>query len=591
MSRTRNAGRTRRLARSLAVVTGLALAAAACSSGAEESGDDGGTGTGEPQSGGEITVLLDAGFAGGWATGLDPATSNTTGANLPQNSAIFGGLFTLEPTDDGGAEIVPNQAESYEWSDDGLTLTVTIREGIEFSDGTEMDAEAVVWNWIREFSSGSSGAPTIQLNMDMEPPDLSESFMQSLWDALPEDVDREIVTQRLGAIRAVDDRTVEMHLGEVNGSLVNGFPATNLNLIASPSAYEEMGAEQFRNAPVGAGPFVVEGNRQNERLELARNENYFKDGLPYLDALNFQSVGGDQVAYQTVMAGQGDVIEGLSSVNLIEEAQNNPDLEVHLGAPTSPYVVQLNARKPPFDDKRAREAIYYATDFAAINEGLFNGEGEMSQSFTASGGLFHMPEVEGYREYDLEQAQQIVDELGGLSVQLNTTDTGVARQVTTALQTQWQEAGMDVQIEAQALNDVITTFTEGDWESILQTAGAWDPSVGIGVGIRFGSTSPYSGTPLPEGADNAQQALQEGLSTELDDILADAVATTDEEERAAAYREAAEYIAEEAYGPFGPAFQPAQVMRPGIHGPGLDVPIPALAVNQGVLYDRVWMEQ
>src|SRR5690606_29682795 len=98
----------------------------------------------------------------------------------------------------------------------------------------------------------------------------------------------------------------------------------------------------------------------NERLVLEKNDNYFKDGLPYLDSLTFQSITGEQVLYQTLTSGQADVIEGLSSTTILDEAENNPDLEVHYGVPTSPYVVQLNSRAEPFDDKKAREAIYYA---------------------------------------------------------------------------------------------------------------------------------------------------------------------------------------------------------------------------------------
>jgi len=148
-----------------------------------------------------------------------------------------------------------------------------------------------------------------------------------------------------------------------------------------------------------------------------------------------------------------------------------------------------------------------------------------------------------------------------------------------------------VQIDAEPLGDVINRFLAGDWDALLQTAGAWDPSVGIGVGVRFGSTSPFSGTPLPEGAANAGDAIAQGLTTELDDLLAAAIATTDEDERFEAYKQVSKYISDEAYAPFGMAFSPAQVMKKGVHGPGLDQPIPALAVNQGVLYDRVWIEE
>lgn len=591
------------LLKSLAVVSAVTLGLTACggsgSADAEEDGtDNGGAGNGEnaspgePEHGGDLTVILDSGFAGDWSTGFDPATSNSIGANTGQNAAIFGGLFNLEPVEDGdGAELTPNQAESGEFSEDGTTLTVTLREGIEFSDGTPLDADAVVWNWVRAFSSGSTATPTIPLDLERETPDLDEEWLDSLFEALPEDVDEDQIMSRLGAIQAVDDLTVELHIAEPNASLLNGFPGTNLNYVGSPSAYAELGAEGFSSAPVGAGPFVVTSNQQNERLELEQNENYFQDDLPYLDSLAFQSVGGDQVAYQTVQSGQGDVVEGLSDVNLIEQADDNPDLEMYLGAPTSPYVVQLNTRIEPFDDKRAREAVYYATDFEAINEGLFNGDGDMTQSFTASGGLFHHAEVPGYREHDPERAQELVDELGGLEVELSTTDISTARQVTTALQTQWQEAGIDVTINSEGLGDIITKFTGGEWESVLQTAGAWDPAAGIGVAVRFGSTSPYSGTPLPEGASSAQEARDERLQTELDEMLEAAAQSIDEDERQGLYEDISEYISDEAYGPFGPAFSPAQVTRPGVYGPGISEPIPALAVNQQVLYDRVWMEQ
>ncbi len=596
MNLTPRPNRRRALLGTAALAASLSLVLAGCGTGGGDAADTGAAGgaapAGEPQAGGELTVLLDAGYSGGWDTGLDPATSNTIGANQSLNSAIFGGLVNLVADENGeNAEIVPHQAEGFEFSEDGLTLTLTLREGLTFTDGTPMDADAVVWNWIRNLSSGSTGAPRLDLDLEREAPELDQQFLDDLYAALPEDVDQEMIEKRLGAIQAVDERTVELHLTTPNGALVNAMPYNNLNLIASPTAYKELGAEAFSQAPVAAGPFTVEANRLSERLDLVQNEDYFKEGLPYLDELSFQSIAGDQVMYQTLQAGQGDAIEGLSSLTLIQQAQSNPELTTTLGAPTSPYVIQLNTRQAPFDDKKAREAIYYATDFAAINQGLFGGEGDLSQSFTASGGLFHQPEVEGYRTHDVEKAKALVEEIGGLQVELGTTDIVTARQVTTALQTQWQEAGIEVTIDSKPLGDVITKFGTGDWESMLQTAGAWDPAAGIGVAVRFGSTSTYSGTPLPEGAATAAEALEQGLQTELDEVIQAAAATVDEAERAELYQQAAEMISDEAYGPFGLAFSPAQVVREGVHGPGLTTPIPALAVNPGVLYDQVWVEQ
>ena len=91
-------------------------------------------------------------------------------------------------------------------------------------------------------------------------------------------------------------------------------------------------------------------------------------------------------------------------------------------------MIQLNTKTAPFDDKRAREAIYHATDFDAILKGLFSGPYPSAQSFTGPGGLFHKPTVPGYPTYDLEQAKQLGSELGGLTVTLGTLNGYVAQQ-------------------------------------------------------------------------------------------------------------------------------------------------------------------
>ncbi|TFD59710.1 ABC transporter substrate-binding protein [Cryobacterium sp. Hh7] len=592
MTKHVKAGRTaKKLVGTLALLVSFGLAATGCTSASAPNPTTGAASDGTPQSGGSLTVLLDGGFSGGYATGLDPATSNTIGANLSQNSAIFGGLFVLNSDEDGqNGRIDPNQAESFEFSEDSLTLTMKLRDGITFSDGTPVNADAVVWNWIRDLNSNSTSTPTnIVLNRDLQP-EIGDELRASIIGALPENYDPAKVERELGAIRALDDLTVEVNFSAINATFINGLPGTNLNWIASPTAFEKLGAAEFKVSPVGAGPFTVVSTALSQKLVLERNPSYFMEGLPYLDGLTFQTTTGDQVAYQTLLAGQADVIEGLSTVSLAETAKTNADLVVTEAPMTSPYVVQLNTRIAPFDNLKAREAVYYATDWDAINQGVFKGAGEPSQSFTASAGLFYEPEVPGYRAFDLDKAKALVEEMGGLTVVLGTTNTGVAPVVNTALQTQWQEAGIEVELKNQALGDVISTFISGDWDAMLQTAGAWDPSTGIGVGVRFGSTSPFSGTALPAGATNAQDALAQQLTTPLDDLLADAIGTLDEEKRNTLYQEIAKYISDEALAPFGFAFSDAQVVRKGVHGPGLTTKIPALAVRMGVLYDQVWVE-
>lgn len=532
-----------RLLRPLVMLLLLGLVAACGGGGGANAGSA--ENAGPPQHGGSLTVLEDQSFAGGWPSGLDPATNTSGGANLSQMEAIYGGLFLVRADKDGSnAKVVPNQAKSYAYGDGGKTLTIKLRDGIKFSDGTPLDAKTVAWNFRRDTDSPCACAP--------------------VWQLAGKD-----------AITTPDRLTVVLRFTQPNASLINNFPASNVNWIAAKTALDKMGAGKYKVKPVGAGPFTVVSDQLSSSLVLKRNPNYFKKGLPYLDHLTFKSIGGDQPAYQALQAGQAQAYEGLSTTPLITQAQSNSKLTTTLGPPTSPYVVQLNTRAAPFDNKLARQAIYYATDFGAIAKGLFKGKYPVSQSFTAPGGLFYHARVKGYPEHDLAKARKIVKQLGGLTVDLGTTSIYTATQVMTALQTQWQKAGIKVKTHANQLSNVVQEFTGGKWQAMLQTAGAWDPAAGVGVTLRFASTSPFTGVKDPK----------------LDALLNKAVATTDASKRDALYQQAAEYMAQQAYGPFGLAFAPANLAVKGVYGPGLTTKIPAIAVNSGVIWDEVWRKR
>jgi peptide/nickel transport system substrate-binding protein len=528
--------------RRLSLLIAPLLAVAACGGGGQNAA--GGKPAGPPQRGGAITVLESAGFAGSWPTGLDPATNTTGGANIAQMSAIYGGLFLLRANDDGSnPQVVPNQAERYELLDEGKTVKITIRDGIKFSDGTPMDAEAVATNFRRSVGSACTCKPTWPLADN--------------------------------GITVDGPRTVTLHFTRPYAAVINAFPVSNVNWIASPTALQKTSPDQFKISPVGAGPFKVVSNKLSSELVLERNPDYFKQGLPYLDRLTFKSIGGDQPAYQALQAGQAQAYEGLVTTPLLEQAQGNKQVNVTLQPPTSPYVVQLNTKSAPFDNEKAREAIYYATDFDAIAKGLFKGRYPVSQSFTGPGGLFYHQNVPGYRGHDTQRARQMVQELGGLTIELGTLNNYVAQQVMTALQTQWKEAGIAVNVKTYELSNLVQQFNSGNWQSMLQTAGAWDPASGVGVGFRFASNSPFSGVADPR----------------LDELLNSAAATVDQGARDAAYTEAGKLISDKAYAPFGLAFAPANLAVQGVYGPGLTTKIPPIVVNSGVIWDEVWRGQ
>jgi peptide/nickel transport system substrate-binding protein len=522
----------------LLMIALVALTLAACG------GDDGGQGGADgaedappPQRGGSITVLEELGFAGAWPSGLDPATNVNGVANQPYMNSIYGQLFKLQ-----GDEIIGELAEGYELSEDGKEFTITLRDGVTFSDGSDFDAATVKWNFERSLASPCTCNPSRN------------------WPPLAKP-----------AITTPDDRTVVLHFQAPYAAIARSFMAANVNWIASRTAFEEMGEREFKQNPVGAGPFKVVSNRPSAELVVERNPDYFRKGRPYLDKITFKSIGGDQAAYQAILAGQADAYEGISTPAIIDQASQQESMTVTQMLSTSPYVIQLNTSAPPFDDQKAREAIYHATDVEAIGSGLFKDKYPVVQSFTGPGGLFYNPEVPGYKTYDLERAKQLVQEVGGLEVKLGTINVLVARQTIEVLKNQWAKAGIKTTIESYDLARLIEEFA-GPWQAMLQTAGAWDPATGISVEFRFGSESPFTGVKDPE----------------LDKLMADAAGELNEDQRGQLYDQVGEYINEKAYAPFMFAFAPANVARKGVYGPGLTTKMPAVAVNPPVDWAEVY---
>jgi peptide/nickel transport system substrate-binding protein len=541
------------------LIVGAMVLAAGCSSssggGAPGTGangsssQEGGGGpsspAGAPKHGGAVTMLEEAAYSGGWPAGLDPATNTGGGGNLTQDQAIFGGLFLLRANDDGsGAKVVPNQAQTGTMSPDAKTLTIKLRSGIKFSDGTPLNASAVIWNFQRATESSCTCKPT--------------------W-----------VLSKNKPFTSPDPLTVVVHLQEPNAALLHAFPGSNVNWIVSPTAFKKMGEKQFRVKPVGAGPFVVVSNALSSKLVLKRNPTFFKKGLPYLDQLTFQSIGGAQAAYQAMLAGQGDGYEGMSEPPVIRQAQDSPKLQVTQQPGTAVWDIQLNTFKPPFNNIKAREALYYATDWQEINKGLFGGELDILQTFLTPVDLYYQKSVPGYRTYDLAKAKALVKRLGGLSFRFQTIAGYTAEQVMKALQTQWQKAGMKITIKSYQLNELSKTYNDGTWQASLGAIGAWDPAAGVGIRFWFGSHSPRSGVKDPT----------------LDKLFAQGLATSVDSERDQVYQQISKRISDQAYTMFGFAPRRATVTVKEVHGPGVTTKIPALAVNTGIIWSEVWTEK
>jgi peptide/nickel transport system substrate-binding protein len=551
----------------LAGAVALVATAAACSSSPSSANKAGPSNssiaTSAPKAGGSITVLESSGYSGAWST-LDPAQNKEGAATQDFMVAIYGQLFSLG----SGGAIVDDLATGYTFSADAKTVTITLRQGVKFTDGTPFNAQAVYYNWERDLGP-------IGIKNGLNPPwDVAQLPPPKGSPAPPPGAPPAPQPPAPGAIQVTGPYTLVVHQTIPNGAFIDQLFDSIPNWIASPTALQKEGAA-FGQSPVGAGPFTVAANTPNEELIVKKNPGYWDTGRPYLDQITFKTVGSDEAAYEAMLANQGQVYENMSTTQLINESTQHFNVENNLG--TSPYDLQLNTAVPPFNDPKARQAIYAATNFQPILQHLFGGRYPIVQGFTGPGGICYQQNVPGYQGYDPTLAKQLIQQSGlaNVTIQLGTIALSTAQESMQALATEWESLGLHVKLSSWPLSGLIAAFEANggkSWESMVQTAGAYDPAGGVGVGFRFNSLSPFSGV----------------HDKQLDTLLAKASSSPELSVRCPYYNQAAEYIAKNYYGPFYFAFSPANITVHGIAGPGLSTPLSSVAVVPTIPWEDVY---
>jgi peptide/nickel transport system substrate-binding protein len=506
-----------------------------------------------PKEGGSLTVLEGKGYNGDWPLGLDPATNTTGAADQDYYNAVFGQLFELG---DNG-KLIDDLATGYQYSNGNRTVTIDLRPGVKFSDGSPLTASVVAWNWARDLESSCTCAPS--------------------WTIAR--VNPKVTTSAPAAnvIKVLSPDTIQVNLAIPDGAFINQMFDSTPNWIASESAFDKMGEAAFAKLPVGAGPFIMLSDSYSNEIVMKKNPTYWQapQGLPYLDNLTFKSVSGDEAAYEAMLSGEGQVYTDMSTPQLLTESAQHFDVLNQLG--TSPYDLQLNTASAPFNNVKARQAIYAMTNFAPILKNIFKSAYPPVEGFTGPGGICYQQNVPGYQGYDPTLAKQLVAESGldKYTINLGTISSSpVASETTEALSQEWAAFGVKTTLRVYPLDGLIQAFTANggkSWQSMIQTAGAYDPAGGVGVGFRFDSTSPFSGVHDPK----------------LDTILNEASASSSLSVRCPLYNQAAAYIAKNYYGPFYFSFAPANVSVKGVSGPGLTSPLPAVAVTPAILWEDV----
>ncbi|WP_029430116.1 ABC transporter substrate-binding protein [Blastococcus sp. URHD0036] len=352
----------------LAVTTALALSA--CGGSDDDGGGGGGSeGSGEPVAGGTAAI----GMVSEPRT-LDPAyLSNNLTTNSLVGNALYGQLVTNDPIT---GEISTSMAESVETTDGGTTYRLVLQEGLTFSDGTPLDAAAVQANWDRDRSI-ELRAPVIAVAINIK------------------------------TTTVVDPQTLEFTLNSPTLAFDQTIATSALNWIGSPAALEG-GQAAFDAAPIGAGPFVLETWNRGGAMELVKNEKYWDAPKPYLDGLTLTAQNDAQQRFNTLQSGQADAI--LNNSPVITSRAEEAGITVAVPSePNGGSTVVFQTQVAPFDDPRAREAVYKAIDLDVVQSAVFEGEGTVPLSLFGEDSPFYTGEY--LSGSDPERAQELFDEL------------------------------------------------------------------------------------------------------------------------------------------------------------------------------------
>jgi len=451
---------------------------------------------------------------------LDP----TAGAAAAIDEVVYANVFEgLTRIDENGA-VQKDLASGWTISDDGLTYTFTLRDGVTFHDGTTFDSADVKFSLDRARAADSTNA------------------QKGLFEAIE-------------SVETPDPLTVVVKLSRPEGLFLWNLGWGDAVIVAPESA------ETNKTTPIGTGPFRFVEWKKADSVRLARRDDYWGD-KPALRSVTFRFVSDPSAQVAALLAGDIDAIPNVGAPESLERFKADDRFEVRVGTTEGETILAMNHRRKPLSDVRVRRAISHAIDRKAIIDGAMFGYGTPIGTHFAPHHPAYKDLTEVYR-YEPEQARALLAEAGypvGFKAVMKLPPPSYARRSGEIIAAQLAAVGIDVEIVpvewAQWLKEVFKGDHDFDFTIVSHT----EP-LDIGIYARDDYYFGYHS--------DAFNAVMDKLKGE-----------TNEGTRNALYGEAQRIIAEDAVNVF--LFQLARtgVQRKGLTGLWLNAPVQANDVTK-----------
>lgn len=376
---------------------------------------------------------------------LDPHKAAASGTQEIMFN-VFEGLLKPDPNGD----LKPAIAQEYSVSKDGLTYTFTLREGVKFHNGNDVTVEDVKYSYERLMGAN-----------DADP--LSTSFSSGV-----ESVD------------TPDEKTVVVKLNKVNASFLANFTYAIL-----PRDNDSKQNE----SPIGTGPFKFVEYLPSQRVVLDKNEEYWQEGVPYLDKVEFRIIADAQATLMSFKSGEVDILPRVSNEQL---DSLGTEYNFVNGEQNMVQAMFLNNDVEPFDDVKVRQAINFAINKDEIIEAVAYGNGtKLGSNMSPVMANYYEEGLENVYDTNIDKAKQLLKEAGyekGFQTSI-TVPAEYTFHVDTAqiIVEQLKEVGIEVEIKQVEWSVWLDkTYNGREYEmTIIALTGKLDPHDVLG---RYHST-------------------------------------------------------------------------------------------------------
>lgn len=391
----------------------------------------------------------------------DPTESTSSADRIPY-SPVYDTLF-IESKDDPG--YIPGLATEFEPAADGKSVTLTLREGLTFSDGTQFDAEAAKFNLDRNRADGS------RLRGEL---------------------------YQIESVEVVDPLTIKINVSGGIKPLITSLVG-RAGIMVSPAAAQ---SGILKSQPVGIGPYVATDIVAGDQATYELSENYWDPAAQKVAKRTHRFIADDQTRYNALLSGE------------IDGAQINPDQlddaeKAGIQVVTKPSALFLNftvnTTFAPFDNVEVRKAINMSIDRVGIAEGLYDGHCTPQVQPFPEGGIAYNEEVGDGLDvypYDPAKAKEILAENGVTNLEIETLAPNVTiyTKFAEVIQSTFKEAGITVSVRpvpsAQLVQEFILDKSAPTISSV--TTGIIDPDFLYGTFVSPQASSNPGGTTDPE---------------------------------------------------------------------------------------------